>query len=117
MLSSSQDVFLKLSETTSSPKLFPSDCIRLYVQNSNVDYASFYMLFDLGLAVVQRANQNNVVREQVKKLYFFLKLKNICDLKRVEDAKKKLYNNYNSRKGQIKKIRNVCFLLFFALKL
>ena len=67
MLSSSQDVFLKLSETTSSPKLFPSDCIRLYVQNSNVDYASFYMFFDLGLAVVQRANQNNVVRLEVKK--------------------------------------------------
>ena len=32
MLSLSQDVLLKLSETTSPQKLFPSDCITLYLQ-------------------------------------------------------------------------------------
>ena len=31
MLSSSRDVLLNLSETTSPKKLFPSDCIKLYI--------------------------------------------------------------------------------------
>ena len=36
MLSSSRDVLLKMSETASTPKLFPSDCITLYLPEYEV---------------------------------------------------------------------------------
>ena len=46
MLSSSLDVLLKLSKTTSPKNLFDYDCVTLYIQDGNInnDYNNDYNL-------------------------------------------------------------------------
>ena len=52
MLPSSRDILLKLSETTSPQKLFPTDCITLYYNFKDLLIFSNHLLYNSANRVV-----------------------------------------------------------------